>query len=66
MWEEAGLPAVNQRVFAGDSYTLSHTITVDQKVRTRVAVVCIVNCTTWTLKNNKKKPIIQHTVVVYK
>ena len=39
VWEEAGVPGENPRVQAGDRYTLSHTTTVDQGDRTRVAAV---------------------------
>ena len=51
MWEEAGVPGENPRVQAGDHHTLSHTTTVDQGDRTRVAAVtseCIVHYATWT------------------
>lgn len=44
MWEEAGVALINQRV-------LSHTATIDQGDRARVAAVpseCIVRCASWT------------------
>lgn len=44
MWEEAGVAWINQRV-------LSHTATIDQGDRARVAAVpseCIVRCASWT------------------
>lgn len=49
MCEEAGVPAENPRVQAGDRHSLSHTTTVDYGNRKRGAVV---NCYRVTIKRN--------------